>query len=89
MLIRSTITLYYRILAFLLATGTADQAQEWTLIDAATRSSIKSSYAAAGINILVSAFGSTETPTSSGFSASGTANTMAAWVKTYGLDGIE
>ncbi|KAF8304365.1 glycoside hydrolase [Clavulina sp. PMI_390] len=77
------------ILAFLLATGTADQAQEWTLIDAGTRSSTKAAYSAAGINLMVSAFGSTENPTSSGFDAAGTANTMASWVKTYGLDGID
>ncbi|KAF8313992.1 glycoside hydrolase family 18 protein, partial [Clavulina sp. PMI_390] len=77
------------ILAFLLATGTADQAQEWTLLDAATRSSTHSAYSAAGINLMVSAFGSTENPTSSGFDAAGTANTMASWVKTYGLDGID
>lgn len=38
---------------------------------------------------VVSAFGSTEAPTSSGFGAAATANTMAAWVKTYGVDGIE
>lgn len=73
----------------MLASGSADQAQEWTLIDAATRSATKSSYSAAGVNILVSAFGSTENPTSSGYGAAATANTMAAWVKTYTLDGIE
>ncbi|KAF8304366.1 glycoside hydrolase [Clavulina sp. PMI_390] len=77
------------ILAFLLSTGTADQAQEWTLLDADTRSSTHSAYSAAGINILVSAFGSTENPTSSGLDAAGTASTMAAWVKTYGVDGID
>lgn len=57
--------------------------------DAATRSSIHSAYSAAGINILASAFGSTENPTTSGFDPTGTANTMATWIKTYGLDGID
>lgn len=73
----------------MLASGAVDQAQEWTLIDAGTRSSTHSAYAAAGVNILVSAFGSTENPTSGGYAAASTASTMAAWVKTYGLDGIE
>lgn len=38
---------------------------------------------------VVSAFGSTEEPTTSGLSATTVANTMANWVKTYTLDGIE
>ncbi|KAI0034112.1 glycoside hydrolase family 18 protein [Vararia minispora EC-137] len=77
------------ILSFLLISGPADQAVEWTLIDAATRSSVKSAYAAAGIKMLVSAFGSTDAPTSTGADPVKTANTMAAWVKQWGLDGID
>ena len=38
---------------------------------------------------MVSAFGSTNAPTSSGADPVATANTMAAWVKKYGLDGID
>lgn len=38
---------------------------------------------------MVSAFGSTDAPTSSGADPIATANTMAAWVKEFGLDGID
>ncbi|EED77818.1 hypothetical protein POSPLDRAFT_120960 [Postia placenta Mad-698-R] len=76
-------------LSFLLASGSVDQAQEWESLDAATRQSIKSSYNAAGVKLIVSAFGSTETPTSSGDDPVDTANTMAAWIKQYDLDGID
>lgn len=69
--------------------GPADQATEWASLDAATRASIKSKYAAAGISLMVSAFGSTDTPTSSNADPVGTANTMAKWVKDYNLDGID
>ncbi|KAH8109506.1 glycoside hydrolase family 18 protein [Phellopilus nigrolimitatus] len=76
-------------LSFLLTSGTADQAEEWVQIGASSRSSIKSQYADAGIKLIVSAFGSTDTPTSSGADAIKTANTIAAWVKQYDLDGVD
>lgn len=38
---------------------------------------------------MVSAFGSTETPTTSGADPTTLAQTMAAWVKKYSLDGID
>ena len=68
-------------LSFLLLSGPADQAVEWTLISASDRAAIKAQYAAAGISLVVSAFGSTDAPTSSGADPVATANTMAAWVK--------
>ena len=77
------------ILSFLLLNGAADQAKQWASLDAATRGSVKSAYSAAGISIMVSAFGSTDTPASSGADPVGTGHTMAAWVKQYGLDGID
>lgn len=55
----------------------------------AERSSIKSQYAAAGIKLMVSAFGSTDIPTTFGADPIATANTFAHWVKTYQLDGID
>ncbi|KAL4065918.1 glycoside hydrolase family 18 protein [Scleroderma yunnanense] len=76
-------------LSFWLLYGPADQAQEWASLDAGTRSSIKSSYASAGISLIVSAFGSTDTPTSSGADPTTTANNLAAWVKQYDLDGVD
>ncbi|KAI6164652.1 glycoside hydrolase family 18 protein [Pisolithus thermaeus] len=76
-------------LSFWLISGPADQALEWTTLDSATRSSIHASYAAAGINLIVSAFGSTDAPTSTGADPTATANNLAAFVKQYGLDGAD
>ncbi|KAM6497137.1 glycoside hydrolase family 18 protein [Amanita muscaria] len=76
-------------LAFLLLEGAWDNAQAWTTLTDAQRSSIKSQYAAAGIKLMVSAFGSSDAPTSTGADPIATANTFANWVKTYQLDGID
>jgi hypothetical protein len=76
-------------LAFWLISGPADQALEWATISASTRSSIKSSYAAAGVKLIVSAFGSTDAPTSTGANPTTTANNLAAFVIQYGLDGVD
>lgn len=38
---------------------------------------------------MVAAFGSTEQPTTAGADPTSTANTMAAWVKQYDLDGLD
>ena len=43
----------------------------------------------AGIKIIVSAFGSTETPTTSKENPTTVASQMASWVKQYGVDGID
>lgn len=77
------------IISFLLTSGAADQALEWQTISASDRSAIKSQYAAAGIKLLVSVFGATEAPTTAGSDPTTVANTMAAWVKKYDLDGID
>ncbi|KAL1943057.1 hypothetical protein VTO73DRAFT_4728 [Trametes versicolor] len=76
-------------LSFLLLSGPADKAVEWTWLTADQRATVKSQYADAGVSLVVSAFGSTDAPTSSGADPVGTANTMAAWVKQFGLDGID
>jgi hypothetical protein len=76
-------------LAFLLTEGAFDKAEEWTQLTAAQRSAVKSQYAAAGVKIIVSVFGSTDAPTSSGADPVGTANTMAAFVTQFDLDGID
>ncbi|KIK68266.1 glycoside hydrolase family 18 protein [Collybiopsis luxurians FD-317 M1] len=76
-------------LSFLLTNGPFDKAEEWTQLSAAQRASVKSQYAAAGISLVVSAFGSTDAPTSQGADPIATANTMAAWVTQYDLDGID
>jgi len=77
------------ILSFLLSTGPADQALEWTYLTNETRASIKSEYEAAGIKLMVSAFGSTDTPTTDGYDAVTLATTMAQWVIDWDLDGID
>jgi chitinase len=80
---------FYSALSFLLASGPADQAQQWTTLSASDRASALKSYHDAGVKVIVSAFGSTETPTTSGTDPASAAKTMAAWVKKYDLDGID
>ncbi|OCH87393.1 glycoside hydrolase family 18 protein [Obba rivulosa] len=77
------------ILSFLLLEGAWDKAEEWTQLSASDRSTVKSQYNSAGISLMVSAFGSTDVPTSTGADPTNTANTFAAWVKQYDLDGID
>ncbi|KAG6890328.1 hypothetical protein C0995_009535 [Termitomyces sp. Mi166 len=67
----------------------AFQAYEWTTLTDAQRATIKSQYAAAGIKLIVSVFGATDVPTSTGADPIATANTFAAWVKQYSLDGVD
>ncbi|KAJ6581491.1 glycoside hydrolase [Mycena capillaripes] len=77
------------ILSFLLIEGAWDKAFEWTTYTDAERATIKAQYAAAGIKLMVSAFGSTDVPTSTGVNPITMATTMANWVKQYNLDGID
>ncbi|KIM44722.1 glycoside hydrolase family 18 protein [Hebeloma cylindrosporum] len=70
-------------------TASALKADEWTSLTATQRSSIKSEYAAAGIKLIVSVFGSSDVPTTINADPIAAANTMAAWVKKYDLDGID
>lgn len=58
-------------------------------LDNATRASIKTSYHNAGISLIVSAFGSTDAPTSSGYDPTTVANNLAAFVLKYDLDGVD
>ncbi|KAF8888132.1 glycoside hydrolase superfamily [Infundibulicybe gibba] len=68
-------------------TTSAIKAQEWQSLSEAERNTIKSQYAAAGIKLMVSAFGSADIPTGSDPVA--LANQMSGWVKQYKLDGID
>ncbi|KAF8532434.1 glycoside hydrolase superfamily [Gautieria morchelliformis] len=77
------------LLAFLLPTGPADQSQAWSSLSAADRKSLKGQYAAAGIKVMVSAFGGTSAPTTEGVDAAQCAQTMANFVKANDLDGID
>ncbi|PFH50186.1 glycoside hydrolase family 18 protein [Amanita thiersii Skay4041] len=76
-------------LCFLLLQGPWDNAQQWTTFTDAQRQQIKTAYNNAGIKLIVSAFGSTDTPTTSGADAKQTAQKFADWVKQYDLDGID
>lgn len=69
--------------------GPFDQAAAYALLPAETRAAKKAEYAAAGINIIVSAFGETDKPTTAGADPVGTANTMAQFVVSNQLDGID
>jgi chitinase len=78
------------ILAFWMSdTGAVDDAQAWEQFDADTRQQVLEEYHAAGIALMVSAFGSTDTPTTDGTDPTAVAQGLAAWVKQYGLDGVD
>ncbi|KAH9940688.1 glycoside hydrolase [Amylocystis lapponica] len=76
-------------LSFLLASGSSDQAQTWEQMKASDRSRLKAEYVSAGINVIVSAFGETEKPTTDGEDPVAVAKKMAAWVKKFDMDGID
>ncbi|KAI1790906.1 chitinase [Ganoderma leucocontextum] len=76
-------------LSFLTLKGAVDQAANYAGLSAAKKKAKKAEYHKAGIKIMVSAFGSTDTPTTSGANAVKTANTMAKFVKSHGLDGLD
>ncbi|KAH9920847.1 chitinase [Epithele typhae] len=76
-------------LAFLLSDGPHDQAAAWAATDPATRAALKAQYNAAGVALVVSAFGATELPTSAGADPAALAAQMAQFVKQTDLDGID
>ncbi|KAG2113001.1 glycoside hydrolase family 18 protein [Suillus discolor] len=76
-------------LSFWLTSGPVDQAEEWVELDNATRASYVTTYHDAGISLIVSAFGSTDTPTTSGYDPTTVANDLAAFVLEYDLDGVD
>lgn len=76
-------------LSFWLLEGPADQAIAWLETSAADQAALLESYHAAGISLVVSAFGSTDIPTTSNADPTATANNLAAWVKANGLDGVD
>lgn len=58
-------------------------------MDNSSRTALKAQYAAAGVKIMVSCFGSTDAPTTTGADAVATADSIAAFVIQYGLDGAD
>ena len=69
--------------------GPADQALGWTLLSARERTTVKKAYHAANISLIVSAFGSTDVPTSTGADPRSTAHKLATYVSQYNLDGVD
>jgi len=71
--------------------GAVDQAENWAGLDVATRTLALTSYRAAGIKTVVSAFGAQFFPTSGSpaLDPTQTADQLAAWVIQYGLDGVD
>ncbi|KAH0835491.1 hypothetical protein J3R83DRAFT_9158 [Lanmaoa asiatica] len=74
-------------LAFWVTSGAADMALGWQELTDSERTSYLQEYNAAGISLIVSAFGSTDAPTSSGTNAATVASNLASWVLEYGLQG--
>jgi hypothetical protein len=93
----------YVVLAFwLYPSGPCDAAAVWAsptnyfgttsnfgATDVAIRASLKSIYSSNGIKLMVSAFGSTQTPTSSGFDPVLCARQLAYFVGNYSFDGVD
>ncbi|TDL19818.1 glycoside hydrolase family 18 protein [Rickenella mellea] len=76
-------------LSFLLRSGPVDMAKAWANMKDADRNALKAQYKAAGIKVVVTAFGDSDTPTTHKADPVKTANDMAAWVHQYHLDGID
>ncbi|KAJ7719125.1 glycoside hydrolase family 18 protein [Mycena metata] len=74
-------------LAFVYPSSTVDNAQVWESMTAAERATTKAAYNAAGISLIVSAFGSGSNPTSQ--DPTTVANFIANYVLTYTLDGVD
>nr|VWO96993.1 Chitinase [Ganoderma boninense] len=77
------------VMSFWLLAGPWDKAYEWTTLSASARSSVKSQYHAAGIKLMVAAFGSSNVPTTTGADPVATANNLANFIKEYCLDGVD
>ena len=78
------------ILAFWMSNqGAVDDAQAWEQFSQSYRQQVLDEYHAAGIALMVSAFGSTDAPTSWGSDPTDLAQQLASWVKQYGLDGVD
>ncbi|KAF8553127.1 glycoside hydrolase family 18 protein [Imleria badia] len=76
-------------LSFYLSSGPTDMAEGWKELTQEQRTSYIEEYNRAGISMIVSAFGSTDTPTSSGVDPVAIADELASWVREYDLQGID
>ena len=73
----------------MLTSGSIDEALKWEALTASQRASYLKEYNDAGISLVISAFGATETPTTSGEDPVTVANVMADWVIKYSVNGID
>lgn len=71
------------------AEGAVDMALGWQDLTASERTTYLQEYNAAGISLIVSAFGSSDTPTTSGTNPVTVANNLASWILEYGLQGVD
>ncbi|GAK64312.1 glycoside hydrolase family 18 protein [Moesziomyces antarcticus] len=69
--------------------GVADNAAKFAAKSDADKKWFKSRYAGAGMKLMVSVFGATDTPQSMGRNATKLGKTIAAFVKQNGLDGVD
>ena len=76
-------------LSFFTLDGPQDQVLAFSNLDETTKAAKKAEYAAAGISLVVTAFGGTDTPTTSGADPVDTATKMAQFVLDQNLDGID
>ncbi|KAJ9104118.1 hypothetical protein QFC19_004102 [Naganishia cerealis] len=78
------------LLAFWLSDrGAADNALFWSSLTTTERAAVKAEYNAAGVAVMVSAFGATDNPTTMGVDPTACAQSLAAFVKAYDLDGVD
>ncbi|TYJ54692.1 hypothetical protein B9479_004631 [Cryptococcus floricola] len=69
--------------------GAVDDVQTWADFDESYRNEVITEYHNAGIALMISAFGSEDTPTTSDADAKTVAQDLAAFVKQYNLDGVD
>lgn len=79
----------HRNLAFLLSDGPKEQALNWANLDPARRKELKQQYNDKGVSLVVAAFGQFDKPTTDDRDPTALANTMAQFVLTTDLDGID
>jgi chitinase len=76
-------------MSFWLHTGPLDEAKRYADLPATQRAAIKKQYNDAGVKLMISAFGSTEQPTTQGFDPVKTANDLADFALQVGVDGVD
>ena len=74
---------------FLASKGPFDQAAAFAALSDSDKAAKKQEYSAAGISIMVSAFGETEHPTTDGIDPADIANKIAQFVLDNKLDGVD